>query len=55
MLMRRAPLLVNDYSAPPLCGAFNGTLNKVSIKLGPWELLPEDHKAEQEMKDNLNK
>ena len=41
-----------DYQVP---FRFTGTLSKVSIKLGPSQMLPEDHKAAQEMKDNLNK
>jgi arylsulfatase len=41
-----------DYQVP---FRFTGTLSKVSFKLGPSELLPEDHKASQGMKDNANK
>jgi arylsulfatase len=33
-----------DYKVP---FRFTGRLNKVSIKLGPSELVPEDHKAAQ--------
>ena len=40
----RTPVDDADYQVP---FRFPGTLNKVSIKLGPSELLPEDHKAAQ--------
>jgi arylsulfatase A-like enzyme len=48
----RTPVDDADYQVP---FRFDGTLNKVSIKLGPSQMLPEDHKAAQEMKDNTNK
>jgi hypothetical protein len=42
-----------DYQVP---FGFNATLSKVSIKLGPSQLLPEDHNAAaQDMKDSANK
>ena len=40
----RTPVDDADYKVP---FRFTGTLTKVSIKLGPSELLPEDHKAAQ--------
>ena len=48
----RTPVDDADYHVP---FRFTGTLKKVSFKLGPSELLPEDHKAAQDMKDNVNK
>jgi arylsulfatase A-like enzyme len=48
----RTPVDDADYQVP---FRFTGTLSKVSFKLGPSELLPEDHKASQGMKDNANK
>ena len=40
----RTPVDDADYQVP---FRFTGTLNKVSIKLGPSELLPDNHKAAQ--------
>jgi len=40
----RTPVDDVDYQVP---FRFTGTINKVSFKLGPSELLPEDHKAAQ--------
>jgi hypothetical protein len=34
---------------------FTGTISKVHFKLGPSLMLPEDAKAAQEMKDNVNR
>jgi len=48
----RTPVDDADYQVP---FRFTGTLSKVSFKLGPSELQPEDHKASQDMKDNVNK
>jgi hypothetical protein len=41
-----------DYQVP---FPFTGTINTVGFKLGPSELMPEDHKAAQDMKDNANR
>jgi hypothetical protein len=41
-----------DYQVP---FRFTGTISKVDFKLGPSQMLPEDHKAVQDMKDNVNK
>ena len=38
----RTPVDDADYQVP---FRFTGTINKVSFKLGPSEVLPEDHKA----------
>jgi hypothetical protein len=35
--------------------SFTGTISKVDFKLGPSQMLPEDNKAAQEMKDNADK
>ena len=40
----RTPVDDADYQVP---FRFTGTLNRVSIKLGPSELLSEDHKTAQ--------
>ena len=48
----RTPVDDADYQVP---FRFTGTINKVDFKLGPSQMLPEDHKAAQEMKDNANK
>jgi hypothetical protein len=40
----RTPVDDADYQVP---FRFAGTINKVSFKLGPSELLAEDHKAAQ--------
>ena len=48
----RTPVDDADYQVP---FRFTGTINKVGFRLGPSELLPEDHKAAQDMKDNVNK
>ena len=34
---------------------FTGTISKVDFKLGPPQMLPEDNKAVQDMKDNTNR
>jgi hypothetical protein len=36
-----------DYQVP---FPFTGTINTVGFKLGPSELMPEDHKAAQDMR-----
>jgi hypothetical protein len=41
-----------DYQVP---FPFTGTISKVHFKLGPSQMLPEDAKAAQEMKDNVNR
>ena len=41
-----------DYQVP---FPFTGTISKVDFKLGPPQMLPEDSKAAQDMKNNLNK
>ena len=48
----RTPVDDADYDVP---FRFTGTINKVSFKLGPSELLPEDHKAAHDIKDEVNK
>ena len=48
----RTPVDDADYQVP---FPFTGTVEKVGFKLGPSQMLPEDHKAAQEMKDNANK
>ena len=40
----RTPVDDEDYQVP---FRFTGTIDKVSIKLGPSELLPDNHKAAQ--------
>ena len=42
----------NDYQ-PPF--RFNGKLDKLTVKLGPSQMLPADEKAAHDMKDNLEK
>jgi hypothetical protein len=34
---------------------FTGKINKVQVKLGPSQLMPEDQKAAREMRNNANK
>jgi hypothetical protein len=41
----RTPVDDNDYQVP---FRFTGKLNKLTLKLGPEELLAEDHKAKAE-------
>ena len=41
-----------DYQVP---FPFTGTISKVDFKLGPSQLLPEDNKAAQDMKNNADK
>jgi arylsulfatase A-like enzyme len=48
----RTPVDDADYQVP---FPFTGTIDKVGFNLGPSQLLPEDHQAVQEMKDNTNK
>jgi arylsulfatase len=48
----RTPVDDSDYQVP---FPFTGTINTVGFKLGPSELMPEDHKATQDMKDNANR
>jgi hypothetical protein len=48
----RTPVDDADYQVP---FPFTGTISKVDFKLGPPQMLPEDHKAAQEMKDNADK
>jgi len=48
----RTPVDDADYKVP---FSFTGTIEKVGFNLGPSQLLPEDHKAAQDMKDNANK
>ena len=48
----RTPVDDADYQVP---FPFTGTISKVDFKLGPSQMLPEDNKAAQEMKDNMNK
>jgi arylsulfatase len=48
----RTPVDDADYQVP---FPFTGTIHTVGFKLGPSELMPEDHKAAQDMKDNANK
>ena len=38
----RTPVDDNDYQVP---FRFTGKLDKLTLKLGPEELMPEDHKA----------
>ena len=42
----------NDYQVP---FRFTGKLDKLTIKLGPSQMLPADEKAAHDMKDNLEK
>ena len=48
----RTPVDDADYQVP---FPFTGTISKVDFKLGPPQMLPEDNKAAQEMKDNADK
>jgi hypothetical protein len=48
----RTPVDDADYQVP---FPFTGTISKVDFKLGPSQMLPEDNKAAQEMKDNADK
>ena len=48
----RTPVDDADYQVP---FPFTGTISKVGFKLGPSQMLPEDAKAAQEMKDNVNR
>ena len=48
----RTPVDDADYKVP---FPFTGTISKVNFKLGPPQILPEDNKAAQEMKDNADK
>ena len=48
----RTPVDDKDYQVP---FRFSGKIGKVSIKLGPDQLLPADRKAAQGVKDNVNK
>jgi len=47
----RTPVDDADYKVP---FPFIGTIEKVGFTLGPSQLLPEDHKAVQGMKENTN-
>ena len=48
----RTPVDDADYQVP---FPFTGTISKVDFKLGPPQMLPEDSKAAQEMKNNADK
>jgi arylsulfatase A-like enzyme len=48
----RTPVDDADYQVP---FRFTGKINKVQVKLGPSELMPEDQKAAREMRNNANK
>ena len=48
----RTPVDDKDYQVP---FPFSGKISKVSVKLGPDQLLPADRKAAQDVKDNVNK
>ena len=48
----RTPVDDADYQVP---FPFTGTISKVDFKLGPSQMLPEDSKAAQDMKNNVNK
>ena len=48
----RTPVDDADYQVP---FPFTGTISKVDFKLGPAQMLPEDNKAAQDMKDNMNR
>jgi len=48
----RTPVDDADYKVP---FPFTGTISKVNFKLGPPQMLPEDNKAAQEMKNNADK
>ena len=48
----RTPVDDADYQVP---FPFTGTISKVGFKLGPPQMLPEDSKAAQDMKNNADK
>jgi arylsulfatase A-like enzyme len=48
----RTPVDDADYQVP---FRFTGKINKVQVKLGPSQLMPEDQKAAHEMRNNANK
>ena len=48
----RTPVDDADYQVP---FPFTGTISKVDFKLGPSQMLPEDSKAAQDMKNNMEK
>jgi len=48
----RTPVDDADYQVP---FPFTGTISKVDFKLGPPQILPEDSKAMQDMKNNMEK
>ena len=48
----RTPVDDADYQAP---FPFTGTISKVDFKLGPSQMLSEDSKAAEEMKNNMEK
>ena len=48
----RTPVDDKDYQVP---FRFSGKISKVSVKLGPDQLLPADRKAAQDVKSNMNK
>jgi hypothetical protein len=47
----RTPVDDNDYQVP---FRFTGKLNKLTYKLGPEELMEEDHKAKAEAEARVN-
>ena len=48
----RTPVDDKDYQVP---FRFSGKISKVSVKLGPDQLLPADRKAAQDVKNSVNK
>ena len=48
----RTPVDDKDYQVP---FHFNGKIDRVAFKLGPDQLMPEDRKAAQDVKNNMNK
>jgi hypothetical protein len=48
----RTPVDDKDYQVP---FRFNGKIDKVSVKLGPDQLLPAERRAAQDVKNNVNK
>jgi hypothetical protein len=48
----RTPVDDADYQVP---FRFTGKINKVQVKLGPSQMMPEDQKAAREVRDNANK
>lgn len=48
----RTPVDDSDYQVP---FSFTGTIDKVSFKLGPSQLLPADRKAAQDMREGANR